>query len=87
MFNFGFPYDGYSGGNGVHYQTFTLTTPYTQALSAFTVFLAFGHYPGTLPVGANECVLDKSDIQVCRNGTTANSWTVKVGQRRWDLFP
>lgn len=79
MFNFGFPYDGNAGSNGVHYQVYTLTTPYTKALTALTVFLAFGHYPGTLPAVANECVLDKSDIQVCRNGTTANSWNVKVG--------
>ena len=79
MFSFGFNYDGSVGGNGVHYQTYTLTTPYTRALTAFTVFLAFGHYPGALPISPNECVLDKSDIQVCRNGSTANSWTVKVG--------
>ena len=78
MFSFGFPYDGFAGGNGVHYQTYTLTTPYTRALGGFTMFLAFSHYPSAMPV-ANECVLDKSDIQVCRNGTTANSWTVKVG--------
>jgi hypothetical protein len=37
------------------------------------------HYPNSLPAVAGETVLDKTDFQLARSSTTANSWTPRVG--------
>ena len=70
----------------VHPQPYTLTTPYTRANTAFTLAIVFAHYPNSLAIVANECVLDKGDISICRNGTAANSWTAKVGAATTSAF-
>lgn len=83
MINFGFPTSfNYTSPSG-----YTLTTPYNAALNDFTAIIVFGHVPVTLsetgasinPAVSNEMVLDKTDLQIFRNGSTANSWKVKVG--------
>jgi len=44
------------------------------------------HYPSSLAINAGECVLDKGDIAICRNGSVANSWTAKVGTTTTSAF-
>ena len=70
---------GYPDGTGyTNQQTQTITTPYNIALTDFTAMVTFQHDPnGTIP--SAETVIDKTDLQVLRNTTTANSWKVKVG--------
>ena len=81
MINFGF-WSGFASNcspacaSPVNY---TLPTSYNAGLNDFTVALVFAHYPSSLPAVTGELVLDKTDLQVFRNGTTANSWNVKVG--------
>jgi hypothetical protein len=58
---------------------YTLPSPYAAALTDFTVAVVFAHYPNSMPAVAGEMVLDKTDFQLARSGTTANLWTVKVG--------
>ncbi len=58
---------------------YTLPTSYSAGLNDFTVALVFAHYPSSLPAVSGELVLDKTDLQLFRNGTTANSWKVTVG--------
>ena len=60
-------------------QTVTVTTPYTKASTAFTLAIVFSHTPDSISPVNNEAPLDKSDIQLTRNGTAANSWKVRIG--------
>jgi hypothetical protein len=63
----------------VNPKPYTVTTPYTKANSEFTLAVVFAHYPNSLAIVANECLLDKGDIAICRNGSAPNSWTARVG--------
>ncbi|HXB72492.1 MAG TPA: LamG domain-containing protein [Candidatus Acidoferrales bacterium] len=63
---------------------YPLVTPYNVALTDFTVAVSFAHYPAGngstgLATVSGELVLDKTDLQLARSSTTANSWTLKVG--------
>jgi len=89
MYNFGFSGSGGRTGQWGDPQSYTLTTPYTKALNAFTVMVVWGHYPASvtangttypLTVPSNETVAAKgTDLVIQRNGTAASSWNVTVG--------
>ena len=89
MYNFGFSNSNGRGGLWAGPQYYTLTTPYTKALTAFTALLVWGHYPAsvtangttyTLTIPSGETVAAKgTDLVIQRNGTTASSWNVLVG--------
>jgi hypothetical protein len=66
--------------------TVTVTTQYSAALTDFTALLTFRHDPNQ-PAVSSETVLDKTDFQILRNTTTANSWRVKVGATTSSAFP
>jgi hypothetical protein len=81
MNGFGFP-DSVGYGKQT---TATITTPYRVALTDFTALVTFQHDPnGTIP--SAETVIDKTDFQVFRNTTTANSWRVRVGATTSSAF-
>ena len=81
MNGFGFP-DSVGYGKQT---TATITTTYSVALTDFTALVTFQHDPnGTTP--SAETVIDKTDFQVFRNITTANSWKVKVGATTSSAF-
>lgn len=75
-FQFGFPPQS---GDAV---ASVLTTPYSKSLTAFTAFLVFEHSTSSTYMGnsnSNETPLAKGSFIIQRNGTTANSWEVKIG--------
>jgi hypothetical protein len=63
----------------------TITTPYDAALTDFTALVTFEHDPNQAAV-SNETPFDKTDFQIFRNGTTANSWQVRVGATTSSAF-
>jgi hypothetical protein len=83
MIDFGW-WTGFPGGGGCtpgcdHPQAYSVATPYSNANTALTLAIVFAHYPNSLAIVPDECVLDKGDISLCRNGSAPDSWTVKVG--------
>jgi hypothetical protein len=79
---FGWPQSGAMGTP----TTVTVATPYNKVLTDFTALLTFMHDANQAPV-SGETVLDKTDFQIVRNTTTANSWRVRLGATTSSPFP
>jgi hypothetical protein len=81
IISFGFPPVGYPSSGPAHPQV--ITSPYSKSLTAFTLFLVFEHASSNTSTQSAETPLElgsgSTGITVFRNGTTANSWEVKVG--------
>jgi hypothetical protein len=65
--------------------TVTVTTPYNVALTDFTALMTVEHDPNQAAV-SSETPFDKTDFQIFRNGSTANSWKVMVGATTSSAF-